>query len=102
PNGITLHTCGKALGVSGALVCASAETIDFLINKARPFIYSTAPPPFLARAVKRALELIDEEPWRRERVIKLAPFAHRELNGETPFPGSQIVPVIIGADEPAL
>ena len=99
---ITLHTCGKALGVSGALVCGSAETIDLLINKARPFIYSTAPPPFLARAVKRALELTQEEPWRRERVLKLAPFAHRELNGNVPFAGSQIVPVIIGGDEAAL
>jgi 8-amino-7-oxononanoate synthase len=101
-DSIAVHTCGKALGVSGALVCASASTIELLINKARPFIYSTAPPPLLARAVKRALELIDEEPWRRERVLKLAPFAHRELNGEAAFAGSQIVPVIIGADEAAL
>ena len=99
---IALHTCGKALGVSGALVCASAETIEYLINKARPFIYSTAPPPFLARAVKRALQLIDEEPWRRERVLKLAYLAHHELNGDAAFAGSQIVPVIIGDDEAAL
>ena len=99
---ITLHTCGKGLGVSGAIVCASAETIAYLINKARPFIYSTAPPPFLARAVKRALQLIDEEPWRRKRVLKLAELAHRELNGDTAFAGSQIVPVIIGDDEAAL
>jgi len=102
PGLIALHTCGKALGVSGALVCASAATIDLLINKARPFIYSTAPPPLLARAVKRALELVDEEPWRRERVLKLSPLAHRELNGATTFAGSQIIPVIIGADEAAL
>jgi len=99
---ITLHTCGKALGVSGALICASVETIAYLINKARPFIYSTAPPPFLARVVKRALQLIDEEPWRRERVLKLAHLAHRELNPEATFAGSQIVPVIIGDDEAAI
>jgi len=99
---ITLHTCGKALGVSGALVCASAETIEYLINKARPFIYSTAPPPFLGRVVKRALQLIDEEPWRRERVLKLAHLAHGQLNADTAFAGSQIVPVIIGDDETAL
>lgn len=99
---ITLHTCGKALGVAGALVCASAETIDYLINRARPFIYSTAPPPCLAAAVTRALQLVDEEPWRRERVLKLAQLAHAELNPETPFGGSQIVPVIIGADEEAV
>jgi len=102
PRWITLHTCGKALGVSGALVCAKSDVIEYLINKARPFIYSTAPPPFLARAVKRALELVDEEPWRRERVLKLAALAHSELNGEAQFAGSQIIPVIIGDDETAL
>jgi 8-amino-7-oxononanoate synthase len=99
---IVLHTCGKALGVVGALVCASSETIDFLINKARPFIYSTAPPPFLASVILRALQLVDEEPRRRQRVLELAPFAHRELNGNTAFAGSQIVPVILGTDERAL
>ena len=101
-NGIALHTCGKALGVAGALVCASGETIDYLINRARPFIYSTAPPPCLAAAVLRALQLVDEEPWRRERVLTLANLAQTELNPHAPFAGSQIVPVIIGGDEAAL
>ena len=99
---ITLHTCGKALGVFGALVCGPAEMIDYLINKARPFIYSTAPPPFLAAATVRALQLIDEEPWRRARVIELARLARAELNPHTPFAGSPIVPVIVGEDEAAV
>ena len=99
---MTLHTCGKALGVAGALVCASTETIDYLINKARPFIYSTAPPPCLAAAVVRALQLVDDEPWRRERVLALARLAHEALNPHAPFAGSQIVPVIVGADEAAV
>ena len=99
---ITLHTCGKALGVVGALVCASAEMIDYLINKARPFIYSTAPPPCLAAATVRALQLVDEEPWRRARVLELARLADAELNPHTPFAGSQIVPVIVGEDEAAV
>jgi 8-amino-7-oxononanoate synthase len=99
---IGLHACGKALGVAGALVCAPTETIDFLINKARPFIYSTAPPPFLAAVVTRALELVNDEPWRRERVLELAAFAHGELNGGSSFAGSQIIPVILGEDERAL
>ena len=101
-NAIVLHTCGKALGVAGGLVCAPAGTIDYLINRARPFIYSTAPPPCLAAATTRALQLVDEEPWRRERVLKLAQFAHTELNPHAPFAGSQIVPVIIGSDEAAV
>ena len=42
-NVVSLHTCGKALGVEGALVCAPRVIVDFLINRARPFIFSTAP-----------------------------------------------------------
>ena len=99
---IAVHTCGKALGVAGALVTAPAEIIDYLINKARPFIYSTAPPPLLAAAVERALTLIDEEPWRRKRLLELARFAHGELNPDGAFAGSQIVPVILGGEERTL
>lgn len=99
---ISLHTCGKALGVFGALICAPAEIIDYLINKARPFIYSTAPPPHLAAAVERALRLVDEEPWRRQRALELARFAHEKLTPDAPFAGSQIIPVILGAEQHAL
>jgi len=99
---ISLHTCGKALGVAGALVCASADTIDYLINRARPFIYSTAPPPMIAAAVERALKLVDEEPWRRERVLELAPVLHRAVNPGKIFAGSQIVPVVLGDEQRAL
>jgi 8-amino-7-oxononanoate synthase len=103
-NWISVHTCGKGLGVSGALICASPDIIDYLVNKARPFIYSTAPPPYLAAAVRRALELVDQEPWRRERVLKLARFAHDRLAGPrgAVFAGSQIIPVILGGEDRAL
>jgi 8-amino-7-oxononanoate synthase len=97
---ISLHTGGKALGVAGALICASAEIIDYLINKSRPFIYSTAPPPHLAATLQRALQLVDEEPWRREIVLKLAAFAHGELTTHDParFGGSQIIPIVLGEE----
>ncbi len=105
-NLICVHTCGKAFGVSGALVCGDAVTIDYLINKARPFIYSTAPPPVLAAALVRALALIDEEPWRREKVQRLAAFAsgelRRRLGAIVPLSGSQIIPVILGEEARAL
>jgi 8-amino-7-oxononanoate synthase len=99
-----VHTCGKALGVAGALVCASADAIDYLVNKARPFIYSTAPPPFLAAAVQRALRLVDEEPWRRMRVLNLARFARDKLGLHEPpnGAGSQIIPVLLGEEERTL
>ncbi len=103
---ISLHTCGKALGVAGALVCASAEVIDYLVNKARPFIYSTAPPPCLAAAVTRSLDLVDEEPWRRKHVLKLAAYARSALKAATPaleIQGeSQIIPVLLGTEERAM
>jgi len=103
---IAVHTCGKALGVAGALVCGSATTIDFLINKSRPFIYSTAPPPMLAAALIRALELVDEEPERRTRLLANAELARERLNtgarDNLPVSGSQIIPVILGDEKRTL
>ena len=102
PHWITLHTCGKALGVSGALVCAGADTIYYLVNRARTFIYSTAPPPHLAAAVERALHLVDEEPWRRERVLSLAQHARRHLLEEHRGSMSPIIPLLLGDETRAL
>ena len=53
----------------------------------------------MAAAVLRALQLIDEEPWRRERLLRLARLAHQTLNADEPFRGSQIIPVILGDAE---
>ena len=105
-SAITVHTCGKALGVAGALVCGSASTIDFLVNKARPFIYSTAPPPMLAACLIRALELIDEEPEYRQILLDRVRFTHEKLRAITDSAlansGSQIIPVILQEEERAL
>ncbi|MEZ5918865.1 MAG: 8-amino-7-oxononanoate synthase [Alphaproteobacteria bacterium] len=67
-NIVTLHTCGKALGVAGGLVCAGADIIDYLINTARPFIYSTAPIPLQAVLVREALALAGSAEGRERRV----------------------------------
>ena len=93
---ISLHTCGKALGVAGALVCATDTIIDTLINAARPFIYSTAPMPLQAALVKRALELVRDEPERREQLFALQALATKCLVGVEVK--SQIVPLIVGED----
>ena len=97
---IVLHTCGKALGVAGALVCASEPTIDYLINTARPFVYSTAPMPLQAVLVQRALELVQEEPERRQELAALKAHAAKCLPGVSVL--SQIVPIIIGGDDAAV
>jgi 8-amino-7-oxononanoate synthase len=97
-NVIVLHTCGKALGVSGALLGASATLCDYLVNRARGFIYSTAPSPLMAAAVREALRMLVDEPKRRADFDALRTFANRELAAKLGVAGSgsQILPVIIG------
>ncbi|MGZ3298336.1 MAG: 8-amino-7-oxononanoate synthase [Asticcacaulis sp.] len=97
---ISLHTCGKALGVAGALVCARADIIDYLINFARPFIFSTAPMPLQALLVQKALQLSLAEPWRREKLKHLQAFVAGRLQNLTVQ--SPIVPIIIGEDARAV
>ena len=97
-NVIVLHTCGKALGVSGALLGASAVLCDYLVNRARGFIYSTAPSPLMAAAVRQALAILVDEPQRRADFDVLRRFANRELTEKLGVAGSgsQILPVLIG------
>ena len=103
PNVISLHTCGKALGSSGALLCGPLVLRDFMINYSRPFIYSTAPSPLNASAVRAALRLCAGQPYRREQLSSLIAFASEALEsrcGVSPS-GSQIMPVIVGTDSRA-
>ncbi len=58
---VSLHTCGKALGASGAFVAGSRTITDFLINKARPFIYTTALPPIIPLQIVNALRLLEQQ-----------------------------------------
>jgi 8-amino-7-oxononanoate synthase len=95
---ITLHTCGKALGAGGALVLAARRFRDLLVNRARPFIYATAPSPLLAAVVRRSLAVVERQPERRERLADLVRFANEHLArrlGLMPT-GTQILPVMIG------
>jgi 8-amino-7-oxononanoate synthase len=99
-NVVTLRTCGKALGCEGALVCGSATVTDFLINRGRGFIFSTAPSPLMAAVVRAALEIVRARPelrdqlWARVRQAEalLAPLGAR-------ISGSQIIPLIVGRDD---
>ncbi|WP_051229494.1 8-amino-7-oxononanoate synthase [Paludibacterium yongneupense] len=99
---IYMATLGKAAGVSGAFVAGGGELIEWLVNTARDYIYTTAAPPMLAEAVRASLRLIAGESWRRDRV-----FAHvRRLGaalavGEFEHPPSRmpIQPLIIGNSE---
>lgn len=98
-NVVTLRTCGKALGCEGALLCGSRTFRDFLVNRGRGFIFSTAPSPLMASAVREALRIVADEPDRRDRLGALVATAERALEpcGVAPT-GSQILPLIIGDD----
>ncbi len=103
-NVAVLHTCGKALGVSGALLGLPAILADYLINRARNFIYSTAPSPLMASGVREALRVIADEPERRMRLERLKNFAGEQLSSRLGISssGSQILPVMIGDNARAL
>jgi 8-amino-7-oxononanoate synthase len=96
---VSINTAGKAMGVSGAFVAGSAEAIEYLIQRARPFIFSTAPPPAIAAALEASLEVIVDEPERRERLLARARYLREQLGlaGDSP-----IIPIIIGENERAV
>lgn len=98
-NAIVLATCGKALGCEGALVLAPALVRDFLVNRGRGFIFSTAPSPLMAAVAHAAIDIAAAADARRERLARLVAAAGRAFGAlgiETS--GSQIQPVVIGED----
>jgi 8-amino-7-oxononanoate synthase len=103
-NVITLHTCGKALGTAGGLVLGPRTIRDFLVNRARPFIFATAPSPLIAAITRVALEICRTNPERRDRLARLVQFAGNELRRRCNIgaSGSHILPIIVGADRAAV
>jgi glycine C-acetyltransferase/8-amino-7-oxononanoate synthase len=96
---VIVGTLGKALGGYGAYVCASGQVIELLVNTARPFIFSTAPPPPAAGAALAALGLLSERPGLVEQLRRNGAILREALgaNGLSPGPSrTQIVPVVVG------
>jgi len=96
---VVMGTLGKALGSYGAYVCANRETTDYLINSARSFVFSTALPPSVAAAGLAALELLESQPERVERLAANARALREALAGEGLRTGdteTQIVPLPVG------
>jgi 8-amino-7-oxononanoate synthase len=96
---VIVGTLGKALGSYGAYVCGSRELVELLVNTARPFIYSTAPPPPSVGAALAALELLASRPGmveqlRRNAAVLREAIASQGLsaNGSR----TQIVPITVG------
>lgn len=97
-----MGTLGKAIGVSGGYLAGSAAMVDMLINRARSFIYSTAPPPALAEAARASLAIVRgaEGDERRERVRARMRQLVEAL--AQPLPPAAILPLILGKEEDAL
>ena len=98
-------TLGKAYGSAGAFVAGPAQLRDYLVNRARSFIFTTAPAPAAAGAALEALRIAAEEPWRRERALKLAGRLRAGLTRlglRTTDSAAAIVPVILGSEADAL
>jgi len=101
----TVHTCGKALGSAGALVCGTRVLKEFLINHARTLIFSTAMPPYMAGQIRAALRLARAMDAERETLLAPSAELSRSLSREgfhVCRSASQIVPVVIGSNEDAL
>jgi len=98
-------TLGKALGSYGAYVCCSASLAQYAINRARSLIFSTAPPPPAAAGALAALDLLEEQPRRVERLRANADCLRGELSREgfeVAGSATQIIPLVIGDPELAL
>ncbi|SRR6266496_621333 len=96
---LSINPAGKALGVGGAFVAGPSWAIDYLVQRARSFIFSTAPPPAMADGLDAALDVIYDEPELRTRLLNLSVRLREALierGMDVPAGCSQIIPVIIG------
>jgi 8-amino-7-oxononanoate synthase len=101
---ISINTAGKALGVCGAFVAGPAWVIEYLLQRARPFVYSTAPPPAVAAALLASLEVVAGDSERRCRLLSLARYARARLAAagvDVAAGDSPIIPIVLGATERA-
>ncbi len=100
----TIHTGGKALGSGGAWVAGSRALRDVLVNRARSFIFSTAPLPVVGAALDAGLQLTEREPGRRADVHRKSLLVRRALAeaGVTAGGQSPIVPILAGSNDAAL
>jgi len=100
----TIHTGGKALGSGGAWVAGSLALRDVMVNRARAFIFSTAPLPVLAAALGAGIDLVEREPERRYEVHRKSSMLRRALSDAEVACGgeSMIVPIVVGANDSAV
>jgi len=102
---VLMATLGKALGTAGAFVAGSETLIETLIQQARPYIYSTAAPPALAAATVAAVDIVEQQAWRREKLHEsIAYFRERahSLGLELMASKTAIQPLVVGDNHRAV
>jgi 8-amino-7-oxononanoate synthase len=100
-----VSTCGKALGVSGAFVSGPAVLREYLVNRGRPFIFTTAPAPLLLHAIDAALDLVEARPERRRELLDRAARLRERLRAaglDCLRSDGPIVPVVLGSPRRAV
>ncbi|NNG24940.1 8-amino-7-oxononanoate synthase [Telluria aromaticivorans] len=107
PNLVYMGTLGKAAGVGGAFIAAHASVIELLVQRSRPYIYTTAAPPALAHALQASLDIIGgpEGMQRRAHLAALVDSlqgALRLKRWQLAASSTAIQPIIIGSNEDAL
>jgi len=102
---LLMGTLGKACGTFGAFVAGSGDLVETLLQRARTYIYTTALPPAVAAAARASLRLLQEEPWRRSRVLDhVARFRREAMRLGLPLMDSStpIQPLLLGTEAAAL
>lgn len=107
PNLVYVGTLGKAAGVSGAFIAAHASVIELMVQRARPYIYTTASPPAIAHALLTSLDIIEGEEGAGLRAHLAALIAQLDASltltrWQRPVSHTAIQPIVIGANEEAL
>ncbi len=102
---VLMATLGKAMGTFGAFVAGSEELIEFLVQRARTYIYTTAMPAAIAQATRVSLKLVQTEDWRRQKLVDLVKQFQKGLIqlGVQPIQSTTpIQPILLGDSQRAL
>jgi 8-amino-7-oxononanoate synthase len=105
PRIVYMATLGKAAGVFGAFAAGEADMVETLVQRARPYVYTTASPPLLAVALMKSLDLVEREEWRRERLRNLIALLQERLRlarWRLAPSATAIQPVVIGTSAEAV